>query len=263
MKYQKWNIGAPQEEDVAALREAGYPYLMALVLAARGVASPETAAEFLDRDRVFDRLWLEGRLVTMVLRLGEVAVDLVDKGVGVGRSFATIMHTVSNIDERRQFREAYRRLIRAVGPVAETDDIASIHCLISGGINAGHYGRNGLTAAGCGNCRSPPTDSWHRGPLRSSVLPPVLPHRHPSIAHDLNQRKAARDAYIADFIAPVKSRLEAAGLKFEIKGRTKSISSIWNIGIEGHYVHQSSHQFCHIVTPVFPDFFSRDVAGLA
>lgn len=48
------------------------------------------------------------------------------------------------------------------------------------------------------------------------------------IAHDLNQRKAARDAYIADFIAPVKARLEAAGLKFDIKGRTKSISSIWN-----------------------------------
>ncbi len=48
------------------------------------------------------------------------------------------------------------------------------------------------------------------------------------IAHDLNQRKAARDAYIADFIAPVKSRLDTAGLKFEIKGRTKSISSIWN-----------------------------------
>lgn len=48
------------------------------------------------------------------------------------------------------------------------------------------------------------------------------------IAHDLNQRKAARDAYIADFIAPVKAHLEAAGLKFDIKGRTKSISSIWN-----------------------------------
>jgi GTP pyrophosphokinase len=48
------------------------------------------------------------------------------------------------------------------------------------------------------------------------------------IAHDLNQRKAARDAYIADFIAPVKAKLEEAGLKFDIKGRTKSISSIWN-----------------------------------
>lgn len=48
------------------------------------------------------------------------------------------------------------------------------------------------------------------------------------IAHDLNQRKAAREAYIADFIGPVKEKLEAAGLKFDIKGRTKSISSIWN-----------------------------------
>lgn len=48
------------------------------------------------------------------------------------------------------------------------------------------------------------------------------------IAHDLNQRKTAREAYIADFIRPVKAKLEAAGLKFDIKGRTKSISSIWN-----------------------------------
>lgn len=48
------------------------------------------------------------------------------------------------------------------------------------------------------------------------------------IAHKLNQTKASRDAYIADFIAPVKKRLEEAGLKFEIKGRTKSIYSIWN-----------------------------------
>ena len=51
VKYKKWNIGAPGEEDVALLREAGYPGLMALVLAARGVTSPEKAAEFLDRDR--------------------------------------------------------------------------------------------------------------------------------------------------------------------------------------------------------------------
>ena len=48
------------------------------------------------------------------------------------------------------------------------------------------------------------------------------------IAHDLNQTKAKRDAYIADFIAPLKKKLQAEGLKFEIKGRTKSIYSIWN-----------------------------------
>lgn len=49
-----------------------------------------------------------------------------------------------------------------------------------------------------------------------------------SIARKLNQTKVKRDAYIADFIAPVKAKLEAEGLKFEIKGRTKSIYSIWN-----------------------------------
>ena len=48
------------------------------------------------------------------------------------------------------------------------------------------------------------------------------------IARKLNETKAARDAYIDQFIAPVKERLEAAGLNFEIKGRTKSIYSIWN-----------------------------------
>lgn len=48
------------------------------------------------------------------------------------------------------------------------------------------------------------------------------------IAHELNETKARRDAYIADFIAPVKAKLESEGLNFEIKGRTKSIYSIWN-----------------------------------
>ncbi len=48
------------------------------------------------------------------------------------------------------------------------------------------------------------------------------------IASKLNETKADRDAYIADFIAPVKERLDATGLKYEIKGRTKSIYSIWN-----------------------------------
>ncbi len=47
------------------------------------------------------------------------------------------------------------------------------------------------------------------------------------IARKLNETKRSRDAYIKEFIAPVKDKLEAAGLKFDIKGRTKSISSIW------------------------------------
>ncbi len=48
------------------------------------------------------------------------------------------------------------------------------------------------------------------------------------IAHKLNETKKERDKYIANIIAPIEKRLTDAGLKFEIKGRTKSISSIWN-----------------------------------
>lgn len=48
------------------------------------------------------------------------------------------------------------------------------------------------------------------------------------IAHQLNETKARRNAYIADFIAPLKERLDKMGINFEIKGRTKSIYSIWN-----------------------------------
>lgn len=48
------------------------------------------------------------------------------------------------------------------------------------------------------------------------------------IARELKETKVRRDAYIADFIAPLRAKLEAEGLKFEIKGRTKSIYSIWN-----------------------------------
>lgn len=47
------------------------------------------------------------------------------------------------------------------------------------------------------------------------------------IAHKLNETKRSRDKYIKSFIDPVKLKLEEAGLKFDIKGRTKSISSIW------------------------------------
>lgn len=47
------------------------------------------------------------------------------------------------------------------------------------------------------------------------------------IKDKLNETKASRDKYIAAFIAPVQKKLEKAGLKFHIKGRTKSIHSIY------------------------------------
>ncbi|MCQ2221562.1 MAG: RelA/SpoT family protein [Prevotella sp.] len=47
------------------------------------------------------------------------------------------------------------------------------------------------------------------------------------IREKLSETKQARDKYIADFIGPISKKLEDAGLKFHIKGRTKSIHSIW------------------------------------
>ena len=61
------------------------------------------------------------------------------------------------------------------------------------------------------------------------------------IKDKLNATKKVRDAYINSFITPVNEQLKAAGLKFHIKGRTKSIHSIWQkmkkqkCGFEGIY----------------------------
>lgn len=48
-----------------------------------------------------------------------------------------------------------------------------------------------------------------------------------AIKDSLNATKAARDAYIKRFIDPIEAKLKAAGLSFHMKGRTKSIHSIW------------------------------------
>ncbi len=48
------------------------------------------------------------------------------------------------------------------------------------------------------------------------------------IANKLNETKAARDAYIENFIKPLKKIISEAGYKASIKGRPKSIHSIWN-----------------------------------
>lgn len=61
------------------------------------------------------------------------------------------------------------------------------------------------------------------------------------IARALNEKKQQRDAYVAAFIKPVEEKLLQMGLHFHIKGRTKSIHSIYNkmqkqqCGVDGIY----------------------------
>ena len=61
------------------------------------------------------------------------------------------------------------------------------------------------------------------------------------IKDKLNETKASRDAYIEAFIKPVEEKIREAGIRCHIKGRTKSIHSIWQkmnkqkCGFEGIY----------------------------
>lgn len=62
-----------------------------------------------------------------------------------------------------------------------------------------------------------------------------------AIKEALNATKKSRDAYIENFLAPIHQMLVEAGLKYHMKGRTKSIHSIWQkmkkqrCGFEGVY----------------------------
>lgn len=47
------------------------------------------------------------------------------------------------------------------------------------------------------------------------------------IKEKLSETKASRDRYIAEFITPIEQKMASAGLRCHIKGRTKSIHSIW------------------------------------
>ncbi len=81
MKFKKWNIGEPAERDVALLRSAGYPYLLSVVLAARGVATAEQAAEFLERERSLS--WSP-----MLMRDMDKAVSRIQRAMADGETVA-------------------------------------------------------------------------------------------------------------------------------------------------------------------------------
>lgn len=56
----------------------------------------------------------------------------------------------------------------------------------------------------------------------------TVPSIYKEIASKLAETKRERDQYIDQFIEPLRQKLTTAGLTFTIKGRTKSIFSIWN-----------------------------------
>ena len=81
MKFKKWTIGTPKEQDVALLRSAGYPYLLSTVLAARGISTVEDAAEFLDRERSLT-------ISPMLMRDMDKAVERIQRAIAGGETVA-------------------------------------------------------------------------------------------------------------------------------------------------------------------------------
>jgi single-stranded-DNA-specific exonuclease len=81
VKFEKWNIGAPEQQDVDLLRSAGYSYLLSTVLAARGVTTPEAAAVFLDRERTLT-------LSPMLMRDMDKAVARIQRAISDGETIA-------------------------------------------------------------------------------------------------------------------------------------------------------------------------------
>ena len=63
--------------------------------------------------------------------------------------------------------------------------------------------------------------------LEDLSLKYLEPEAYYHIKDKLNETKRSRDAYVARFVAPIEEKLTAAGLHFHMKGRTKSIHSIW------------------------------------
>jgi GTP pyrophosphokinase len=67
--------------------------------------------------------------------------------------------------------------------------------------------------------------------LKSELEDRVLNYRNPeayaAISRKLEEGRPAREKLIAEFILPVKKELDKHGLKYIVKSRTKSVSSIW------------------------------------
>ncbi|MBO4776931.1 MAG: bifunctional (p)ppGpp synthetase/guanosine-3',5'-bis(diphosphate) 3'-pyrophosphohydrolase, partial [Bacteroidales bacterium] len=82
-----------------------------------------------------------------------------------------------------------------------------------------------------------------------------------TIAKQLAEKKAARDRYIESFIQPLKELLESKGIPpFEIKGRPKSIHSIWNKLQKGKVTFDHIYDLfaIRIIIDSQPEFEKRD-----
>ena len=102
MKYEHWQIPAAPEDAIKTLMDAGYPYLVSSVLAARGVQTSEQAAEALEREKTLAHS-------PFLMKDMDKAVARISKALENGEKLAVFGdYDVDGITSAR----AYRRLRR-------------------------------------------------------------------------------------------------------------------------------------------------------
>lgn len=109
--------------------------------------------------------------------------------------------------------------------------------------------------------------------LEDISLSYLEPQDYTHISRKLEESAAERDEFIASFIAPIKERLDAQGVEYHIKGRTKSVYSIWrkmkrtNVPFEDVYdifairiivncARENEKQVCWSVYSTVTDFYT-------
>lgn len=63
--------------------------------------------------------------------------------------------------------------------------------------------------------------------MEDLALKQLEPKEYDHIVRKLSEGDAARQAFIVDFVRPIRERLDALGLHYKLKSRTKSVYSIW------------------------------------
>lgn len=63
--------------------------------------------------------------------------------------------------------------------------------------------------------------------LEDIALRYLEPEDYAYISRKLEESSAERDRFIAEFVAPIREKLDAQGIRYHMKGRTKSVYSIW------------------------------------
>lgn len=68
--------------------------------------------------------------------------------------------------------------------------------------------------------------------IKSELEDLALRYLEPDVYNEIEQKlqksKEVRDRFISSFVGPIRRALSADNLRFDVKGRTKSIHSIWN-----------------------------------